>query len=100
MIFNVAGTDGSGAPYEYGSTAAIDGREYPMPGSGTRNGGDAASWTLVDPNTVDAVVKKLGSVVNRARLSVSEDGMVLTITENGTNADGMPTHGVRVYDRQ
>ena len=64
------------------------------------NGGDAVSWRLVDPKTVYGVVKKLGDVVNRVELSVSNDGMVLTITENGTGPDGMPTHGVRVYDRQ
>ena len=100
MIFSVEGTDGAGVAYAYGSTAALDGSEYPMPGTGTRNGGDAVSWRLVEPNTVYAVVKKLGAVVNRVRLSVSTDGMALTITENGTNPDGLPTEGVRVYDRQ
>lgn len=100
MVFSVEGTDGAGASYAYGSTAALDGREYPMPGTGTRNGGDAVSWSLVDPRTVHAVVKRLGDVVNRVVLSVSNDGMVLTITENGTSPVGVPTHGVRVYDRQ
>jgi len=100
MIFSVEGTDGAGVPFAYGTTAAVDGNEYPMPGTGTRNGGDAVSWTLVDPNTVDAVVKRLGDIVNSVRLSVSTDGMVLTITENGTNTAGEPTQGVRVYDRQ
>ena len=100
MIFSVEGTDGAGVSYAYGTTAAVDGREYPMPGTGTRNGGDAVSWRLVDPRTVHAVVKKSGDVVNRVELSVSNDGMVLTIAENGTGPDGLPTHGVRVYDRQ
>ena len=100
MIFSVEGTDGAGVPYAYGSSAAVDGREYPMAGTGTRNGGDAVSWTLVDARTVQAVVKRLGDVVNRVQLSVSNDGTVLTITENGTSPDGSPTHGVRVYDRQ
>jgi len=100
MIFSVEGTDGAGGSYAYGTTAAADGREYPMPGTGTRNGGDAVSWRLVDPRTVHAVVKRLGDVVNRVELSVSNDGMVLTITENGTGLDGSPTRGVRVYDRQ
>ena len=100
MIFSVEGTDGDGASYAYGSTAAVDGREYPMPGTGTRNGGDAVSWTLVDPRTVHAVVMRMGDVVNRVVLAVSNDGTVLTITENGTGPDGSPTHGVRVYDRR
>ena len=100
MIFSVEGTDGVGVSYAYGSTAAMDGTEYPMPGSGTRNGGDAVSWRLVDPKTVHAVVRKFGDVVNRVQLSVSNDGMILTIAENGTGPDGLPTRGVRVYDRQ
>jgi hypothetical protein len=45
-------------------------------------------------------VQRLGDIVNSVRLSVSTDGMVLTITENGTNTAGEPTQGVRVYDRQ
>ena len=100
MVFSVEGTDRVGVSYAYGTTAAVDGRAYPMLGTGTRNGGDAVSWRLVDPKTVSAVVKKLGDVVNRVELSVSNDGMVLTITENGRSPDGLPTHGVRVYDRQ
>ena len=100
MVFSVEGTDGDGASYAYGTTAAVDGREYPMPGTGTRNGGDAVSWTLADPRTVQAVVLRMGEVVNRVVLSVSNDGRVLTITENGTGPDGSPTQGVRVYDRQ
>jgi squalene-hopene/tetraprenyl-beta-curcumene cyclase len=100
MIFSVEGTDGAGVRYGYGSTAALDGREYSMAGTGTRNGGDAVSWRLVEPNTVSAVVTKLGDVVNRVRLSVSTDGRALTITEHGKNPNGMPTEGVRVYDRQ
>ena len=43
---------------------------------------------------------RMGDVVNRVVLAVSNDGMVLTITENGTGPDGSPTHGVRVYDRR
>jgi hypothetical protein len=96
----VEGTDGNGAGYVYGAAGAIDGKDYPMPGNGTRNGGGSLSWTRVDPYTVDAKVKKSGEVVNTTRLSISADGKVLTITENGTNQSGEATHGVRVYERQ
>lgn len=99
MVFRVEGIDGAGAEYAYGSTAAPDGNEYPMPGTGTRNGGDSVSWTIVDANTVHAVVKRMGEVVNRVVLAISDDGQVLTITENGTALDETPTHGVRVYER-
>jgi hypothetical protein len=100
IVFRVEGVDGAGAAYAYGTTGAIDGNDYPMPGAGTRNGGDTVSWRRIDAYTVDALVKKQGDIVNRGRLSVSMDGKVLTITENGTSPSGAPTHGVRVYTKQ
>ena len=66
-------------------------------GAGTRNGGDTVSWKPIDAFTIDAIVKKAGSVVNATRLVVSRDGKALTITENGTGPNGRATHGVRVY---
>jgi len=97
---SVQGTDGNGTAYAYEATGAIDGKDYPMPGSGTRNGGDALSWTRVDAYTVDAKVKKAGVIVNATRLLVSMDGRLLTITENGTDQNGKATHGTRIYNRQ
>ena len=53
--------------------------DYPFVGAGTRNGGDTASWKLIDAFTIDAIVKKAGSVVNATRLVASRDGKALTI---------------------
>jgi hypothetical protein len=39
------------------------------------------SWKPIDAFTIDAIVKKAGSVVNATRLVVSRDGKALTITE-------------------
>ncbi len=58
------------------------------------------SWSAVDAYSIDAVVKKAGTVVNVTRLVVSNDGETLTITETGTGPDGRPTHGVRVYNKR
>ena len=69
-------------------------------GAGTRNGGNTVSWKPIDAFTIDAIVKKAGSVVNATRLVVSRDGKALTITENGTGPNGRATHGVRVYKKQ
>ena len=68
--------------------------------AGTRNGGDTVSWKPIDAFTIDAIVKKGGSVVNATRLVVSRDGKALTITENGTDSNGRATHGVRVYKKR
>ena len=46
MIFSVEGTDGAGVSYAYGTTAAVDGREYPMPGTGTATR-CPISWSVV-----------------------------------------------------
>ena len=96
----VNGVDATGAAYSYSAAGRIDGTDCPMVGSGTRNGADSTSWTRIDSHTFDSTVKKAGTVVNRARLQVSEDGKVLTIREHGTDPSGAATRGVRIYDRQ
>jgi hypothetical protein len=96
----VEGTDGTGGTFSYGAVGDIDGRDYPLIGAGTRNGGDTVSWTAINAYRVDAVVKKAGAVVNATRLMVSTDGTTLTITETGTGPNGRPTHGVRVYKKR
>ena len=96
----VNGVDAMGAAYSYSAAGRIDGTDCPMVGSGTRNGADSTSWTRIDSHTFDSTVKKAGTVVNRARLQVSEDGKVLTIREHGTDPSGAATRGVRIYDRQ
>ena len=100
MKLSLEGIDADGHTFTYGYVARFDGKDNPMPGTGTRNGGDTVSITRIDPYTVAAVVKKAGEVVNKTRLVVSKDGKSLTITETGTNQRGKETHGVRVYRRE
>jgi hypothetical protein len=96
----VEGIDASGNRFAYGYIARFDGKDYPMTGTGTRNGGDTVAIRRIDTFTVDASVKKDGVVVNRARLAVSRDVKSLTISEAGTNQNGQPTHGLRVYSKE
>jgi len=100
LKLSVQGIDATGTAYSYTAAGKVDGKDCAMTGSGTRNGVDSTSWTRVDSYTVDSTVKKAGNVVNLARLEVSKDGTVLTIRERGTNASGVPTRGIRIYDRQ
>jgi hypothetical protein len=97
---SLEGIDASGNRYAYGYVAGLDGKDYPLTGTGTRNGGDSVAITRLDLYTVDAIVKRKGEVVSRSRLVVAKDGKRLTITEHGTNANGQSTQGVRVYERQ
>jgi hypothetical protein len=97
---SVEGVDGAGATFAYHAIGDFDGRDYPLVGAGTRNGGDTVSWKSIDVYTIDAVVKKAGTVVNATRLSVTRDRKTLTITEAGTRPDGSATRGVRVYERR
>lgn len=100
LMLAVRGSDASGAAFSYGATGKIDGKDYPLTGSGTRNGADSTSWSRIDPYLVQSAVRKAGKVVNSVRLEVSGDGKVLTLEEHGTSPDGRATRGVRVYDRQ
>src|SRR5947209_4818656 len=68
LKLSVQGVDATGAAYSYGATGRIDGTDCPMSGSGTRNRADSTSWTRIDSNTFDSIVKRAGNVVNRVRL--------------------------------
>ena len=96
----VQGIDATGASYSYRATGRIDGNDYPLIGSGTRNGADSTAWTRIDSRTFDSAVKKGGEVVNLVRLEVSQDGKVLMLRESGRNPSGVATRGVRIYDKQ
>jgi len=85
--------------FAYSANGDFNGKDYPFVGAGTRNGGDTVSRKPIDAFTINAIVKKAGSVVNATRLVVPRDGKALTITENGTGPNGA-THGVRVYKKR
>ena len=48
----VRGSDASEAAYSYSVTGKIDGRDYPLAGSRTRNGADSTSWKRIDPERI------------------------------------------------
>ena len=96
----VQGIGAIGAAYSYSATGKLDGEDYPLTGSGTRNDADSASWLRIDSNTTESVVKQTGKVVNLVRFEVSQDGTMLKLHESGTSPGGAATRGIRVYDRQ
>lgn len=89
--------DGSRTAYSY--TANYDGKDNPISGAGP-SGADTIALKRINPNTIEATLKKAGKVVLTARNVVSKDGKVLSITAKGTTANGQPTSITTVFEKQ
>jgi hypothetical protein len=87
--------DGTSIAYGYTATS-LDGKEYPLTGSGTPSGGDTISLKRVDAVTFDATIKKAGKLVQTTHSVYAKDGKSRTLTIK--SAAG--TTSVAVYDRQ
>lgn len=79
------------------STAADDGKDYPLKGSPTV---DAVAVTRIDARTVERKDKKAGRMVATLRATVAADGKTMTIRQKGTTLQGQPYTNTLVYDRQ
>ena len=58
------------------------------------------SYRLISSHTLSATDSKGGKVTDRARIVVSADGKTLTVTVHSTDAKGMRTTTIAVYDKQ
>ncbi len=76
-----------------------DGKDYKYTGSATT---DAISIKRIDPNTIEAILKKDGKTLRTVRSVTSNDGKVLTQTTiGGIGANGQRVNkNVVVFDRQ
>lgn len=93
----VDGIDAAGKPAHSEWTGKFNGKEYPVKGDATA---DVRSYTSVDANTLDMVIKKDGKVTVTGKIVVSADGKTRTVTLNGTDAQGKKFTSIAVYDRQ
>jgi len=75
----------------------LDGRDYPMNGSGNY---DTLNAVRVDELTVRSEEKRDGKVVGIAIRKLSPDGKVMTITDEGTNRKGEKFSQLLVFERQ
>ena len=91
--------DGSAIAYEY-TARSLDGKDYPLMGTGTPGGGDTIAVKRIDANTFESTIKKAGKVVLTAKVVYSKDGKLRTITSKGTGKSGQPLSLVAVYERQ
>jgi hypothetical protein len=88
--------DGSNHPESF--TAKYDGKDTPFVGDAY--GADTLAVKLVDPNHINATEKKGGKLLYTTKLVVSNDGKVMTITNQGKTESGKPLNAVLVYDKQ
>ena len=91
------GIDAAGKPTLVQFTASYDGKDYPYSGSPLW---DTLAVTWIDDHTASFVQKKNGKVMLTGRRVVSKDGKTMTITGNGTGADGKPTELLLVFDKR
>jgi hypothetical protein len=79
------------------SAYKLDGTYYPITGSPTL---DDQAITRKDAFGITGSLRKAGKVVQTSSRTVSRDGKVMTITFQGTNAEGQAVHNVLVFDRR
>jgi hypothetical protein len=95
--FTAQGVDARGNPIHIEYTGSFDGKEFPVQGNRNSNG---VVLQRVDLNTVEGENRQGGKVIRRFRRVVSPDGMTMTVTEKGTDVNGIVSENVAVYDRQ
>ncbi len=94
------GIDATGSRVAYEYTANYDGKDYPTTGTGIPNEADTIALRRIDDLTIDATLKRAGTVVQTTRSVLSKDGRVLTYTSRGINPSGQPTNTVTVWELQ
>ena len=99
MKYTFEGVTADGKQISYSFSVKFDGNDNPITGT-VPNGADSASMKRVDANHYVATLKKGGKPVGTSKVSISEDGKVATVDATGTNAAGVKTHDVQVYDKQ
>lgn len=97
--YTFEGVGADGKPLSYGFSVNFDGKDNPVSGS-MPGGADTISAKRTDANHYVATTKKGGKVLGTAKVEVSKDGQTTTVESTGTNAAGVNTHDVQVYDKQ
>jgi hypothetical protein len=93
----VTGQLKDGTPINGGFTAKYDGKEYPVTGAPW----DTISIKQIDANTFTSEVKKAGGKLHsEGRMVISKDGKTMTLTTRGTNAEGKPSSGKAIFEKQ
>ena len=97
IAFTLTGISADGKPMRVECVAPYDGKDYPLKGSPSTN---SVAFTAIDRYTVEAVEKRDGKPLFHVRRVVSRDGRSMTVTSDGTNANGVEIHNVLVFVRK
>ena len=97
--YTFEGVGADGKPLAYSFSVNFDGKDNPISGS-MPGGADTISAKRTDASHYVATTKNGGKVLGTAKVAVSKDGKVTTVEATGTNAAGVKTHDVQVYDKQ
>jgi hypothetical protein len=89
--------DAAGKNVTISYSAMYDGKDYKYIGSPDA---DTIVLKRVDPNTVEATLKKNGKVMQTTKAVVSQGGKVRTLTTTGTDGSGRSINNVMVFDRK
>lgn len=79
------------------ATYKFDGKDYPSMGNPDF---DSLAGMQIDANTAEFTLKRAGKQVGKIRRAVSNDGRTLTINYVITNADGIQTAALTLFDKQ
>jgi hypothetical protein len=74
----------------------FDGKDNPVKGSQVR---DTAALKKIDDYTIEIVSKKDSKVVSTTRTVFARDGKTRTQTGPGTNAKGIKTNNIVIYEK-
>jgi hypothetical protein len=96
--FTGESVSGDGSTHNSSFSVKYDNKDYPY--TGDRYGADTLAVKLIDANHIDSTLKKSGKLLYTAKVVVSKDGKVMTITAKGTDADGHAFSDMRVFDKQ
>lgn len=79
------------------ATYHLDGKDYPSMGNLDF---DSLSGVQIDKSTAEFTLRRAGKEVGKIRRAVSNDGRTLTINYVLTNAEGIQTSALTVFDKQ
>jgi len=85
-----------GAKANWGYTANVDGKPYPVTGNAD---GDMVVAKRVNANTVETTYTLKGKQTTVNTGVVSADGKTFTVTTKGTNAQGQQVENIQVFVR-
>lgn len=96
LTYVADGVGGDDKPTHAEFQAKFDGKDYEFKGNPDA---DTLSYKQVDPNTLEATLKRKGTAVITANVVVSADGKTRTVTQIGKNAAGKDVKIVSVYEK-